>query len=449
MANPYPILAMQPAQPAVGWSQPHLPHGLPTTRLARPGGWLRFEIGWLQPDQAVKNLETVVSLLQAGTGTLEECGRLISQCLLEVNGAWAGGDRGQPPPVELTRFVRIRLRQVDELVSQCRFHGRGLLDGQSGVAGLGAGVVFIRGGPNTSSSPLEGFEVRILGFPSRASITGGETVHEDWLRAEREIFLAEGENYIRYIPQDGETVEHFLARLQNTVVRAGLDLEVGLTRQRRLIVRHNQYGSQFKFKGSSRVTPLLSKRPGKVEWSRRGRDIHGTLDGESAFGIGRMLVGYLDNTRTSELAVLWRGGPLEDGRNGRIHVAQNGLLFQDGDNSERPLVRLTLPALQTWNLGRWVETRSGYHSLADARMETWPEVQDTLNVLFAVSCELDDWRERMQGWVKRYQNQALTYLRRHPGGDDRPLLSQQRANEAEEMAKVLRHAIQAGPDGIA
>ncbi len=445
MANPYPIIATPAAEPAVGWAKPHLPQGPPPVRLSRPSGWLRFEMGWLQPDQAVKNLETVVSLLQAGSGTLEECSRLISQCLMEVNASWAAGNRNAPPPPELMQFVHLRLRQADESVRQCRFHGRGLLDGQSGVAGLGAGVVFIRGGPNTINSPPEGFEVRILGFPSRASIMGGVTVHEDWLRAEREIFLAEGENHIRYIPEHGESVDNFLARLQDAIVRAGLDLEIGLTRQRRLIVRHNQYGSQFKFKGSSRATPLLSKRPGKVEWSRRGRDIHGTLDGESAFGIGRMLVGYLDNTRTSELAVLWRGGPLEDGRNARMHVAQNGLLFQDSENSDRPLVRLTLPALQTWNLGRWVETRSGFHSLAGVRLGAWPEVQDTLNVLFAVSCELDDWRERMQSWVKRYQNQALTYLRRRASGDDRPLLSPQRACEAEEMAKMLRQAIQAGP----
>src|SRR5690349_15555924 len=198
MANPYPLIVTPPAAEAVGWSEPYIPHGPPSARLARPGGWLRFEIGWLQPDQAVKNLETVVSLLQSGGHTLEECSRLISQCLMEVNGAWAGGDRTRPPPGTLAAFVRARLRQVDELVRQSRFHGRGLLDGQSGVAGLGMGVVFIRGGPNTASSPAEGFEVRILGFPSRASITGGVTLHEDWLRAEREIFLAEGENYIRY-----------------------------------------------------------------------------------------------------------------------------------------------------------------------------------------------------------------------------------------------------------
>jgi hypothetical protein len=415
--------------------------------MPRPGGWLRFDFGWLQPDQAVKNLETVVSLLQTSGQCIEECSRLVSQCLMQVNAAWAGGDRSRPPPAELARFVHARLRQIDELVRQCRFHGRGLLDGQSGVAGLGVGVVFIRGGPNTASSPPEGFEVRILGFPTRAAITGGVTLHEDWLRAEREIFLAEGENFIRYVPQQEESVDGFLDRLQEAVVRAGLDLEVGLTRQRRLIVRHNQYGSQFKFKGCSRATPLLSKRPGKVEWSRRGRDIHGTLDGESAFGIGRMLVGYLDNMRTSELAVLWRGGPLEDGRVGRVHVAQNGVLFQESENSERPLVRLTLPALQTWNLGRWVETRSGFQSLADARMECWPEVQDTLNMLFAVSCELDDWKEKVHGWVKRYQNQALSYLRRRFGCEVSPLLSPQRASEAEHMARTLREALQAGAGG--
>jgi hypothetical protein len=445
MVNPYPILAIPPDDPAAGWNRERPPRGAPLERLARPGGWLRFDTGLLQPVQAIKNLETVVSLLQTGADAVEDVAGLVSQCLLAVNKAWAGGDRRQPPPAELAEFLRSRLRQIDERVGQCRFHGRGLLDGQSGVTGLGMGVVFVRGGPNTKASPPEGFEARVLGFPSRAVIVGGVTVDESWLRAEQEIFLAEGDNYLRTAPRPDETVAEFLARLQEAVVATGLDLEVALTRQRRLAVRHNQYGSQFKFKGSSRSTPLLSKRPGKVEWSRRGRDIQGTLDGEPAFGIGRMLVGYLDNARTSELAVLWRSGGLDNGRGARVHVAQNGLLFQESDAHDRPLVRLTLPALHTWNLGRWVETRSGFASLADVRVDAWPATQDTLNVLFAVSCELDDWKERMGGWEKRFQNQALAYLRRRTGGGETPLLSEQRSREAEDMARLLREAMRSRP----
>jgi hypothetical protein len=290
--------------------------------------------------------------------------------------------------------------------------------------------------------------VRIQAQPTRAAIVGGVMVHEDWLAAETEIFLAEGENHIRYRPQPGNAVPETLARLQEHLHLAGLDLEVGLTRQKRLIVRHNQYGSQFKFKGSSQKTPLLSKRPGKPEWSRRGRDVQGTLDGESAFGIGRMLVGYLDNTRTSELAVLWRGGASEDGRTAWVHVAQNGIAFQEGQESGRPPVRLTLPALQTRNLGRWLECRSGFRSLADLRLEAWPQVQDALNMLFAVSCELDDWRDRIREWIVRFQNQALTCLRRGISADGPPRMSNGQARQAEEMARTLRDLIRSGPGAV-
>ena len=444
-----PSHQVRPVPSGPGWLQVPAPPEAWVARVPRPAGWLKFDAGWLQPEQAIRNLETSVSLLQTAALAVEEIDGLIDRLLTQVNLAWREGDRAQPPPRVLGDDLKHALHQVDEIVRRCRFHGRGLIDGQSGVAGLGQGVAFIRGGPNTATSPPEGFEVRILGFPSRAALTGGVTLHEDWLRAESEIFLAEGDQFVRCPTRPEDGVAGFLARLQEAVLAAGLDLEVGLTPQRRLIVRHNQYGSHFKFKGSSRKTPLLSKRPGKIEWSRQGKDIHGTLDGESAFGIGRMLVGYLDNKRTSELAVLWRGGALDNGQGARIHVVQNGIVFQDRQDMRQPRVRLTLPTLASQHLGAWLETRSGFESLAEARLTNWPQVQDTLNLLFAVSCELEDWRERLDGWTRRYQNQALRFLRQNGPGEPVAQGGDRQALEAEDMARLLRRWIETGPPGSA
>jgi hypothetical protein len=444
MSPPIPAYQAKPERAGPGWSQVLAP---PETvaRMPKPAGWLKFDAGWLQPEQAIRNLETTVSLLQTAGHTVQDIDALIGRMLLQVNLAWREGDRSRPPPGVLGEELSHGLAQVDEWVRRCRFHGRGLLDGQSGVAGLGQGVVFVRGGPNTATSPPEGYVVRVVGFPARAALTGGVTLHEDWLRAEQEVFLAEGDHYVRCAPRTGEGVTEFLARLQDDVLAAGLDLEIGLTRQQRLLVRHNQYGSHFKFKGSSRKTPILSKRPGKLEWSRPGKDIQGTLDGESAFGIGRMLVGYLDNTRTSELAVLWRGGSLEGEAEGRVHVVQNGIVFQERQDMRQPLVRLTLPSLYGHQLGTWLETRSGFASLGHVKLHSWPQVQDALNLLFAVSCELEDWRERLDGWIQRYQNQALRFLRQNGPSDGEGLLAPGQDVKAEDMARLLRQCIEQGP----
>ncbi len=445
MSASIPARQARPEWAGPGWTHATAPPDSLAARIPKPGGWLKFDLGWLQPEQAIRNLETSVSLLQTASHTAQEIDALVNRLLLQVNLAWRDGDRSYPPPAALGEELKHVLHQIDDLVRRCRFHGRGLLDGQSGVAGLGRGVTFIRGGPNTATAPPEGFEVRILAFPSRASITGGVTLHEDWLRAEQEVFLAEGDHYIRCASKPGEAVPEFLARMQDSVLLAGLDLEIGMTRQRRLVVRHNQYGSHFKFKGSSRKTPILSKRPGKIEWSRPGRDVQGTVDGESAFGIGRMLVGYLDNSRTSELAVLLRGVALKDGQTARVHVVQNGIVFQDRQDMHQPLVRLTLPSLYTHHLGAWLETRSGFCSLADVQLGGWPQVQDTLNLLFAVSCELEDWTERMDGWIKRYQNQALRFLRQNGQGEGVPGSDEGQALRAEDMARLLRQWIENGP----
>jgi hypothetical protein len=412
------------------------------SRRPRPGGWLQFESGWLSTEQALKNLETIVSLLQRALEGLNGMDTLLEDAIAAVNDAWSKGDRAQPPAASLGETVWTRLTQMDEIVRQCRFHGRGLLDGESGVVGIGVGLDFIRGGANTRSSPAEGYPVTIEVLPSRAYLLGGVALEEDWVRAEEEIFLAEGEHFVRYRIGPRETVASLLAGLREQARSAGLDVQVGLTAQRRLIVRHNQYGSQYKFKGCSFRTPLLSKRPGKVEWSRKGRDIQGALGGEPAFGIGRMLVGYLDNEHTSELGVVWHGGRLEEGRGARCFVMQNGLCFQDGVGVDNAPVCLALPVMHTRALGRWMETSSGYRSVSDVRFESWQELRDALHLMLAVAFDLEDWRERVQGWIKRYQNQALACLRKSsplrqlPAADERVTAAQ-----AERMALQLRELI--------
>lgn len=406
-----------------------------------PAGWLRFETGCLSVDQVLRNLETAVSLLQTIEGGLAGIGTLMSEVIGTIHGGWRDGDRAGPVPPDYGNFLARRLEQLDEMARACKFHGRGLIDGRSGVVGMGAGVDFVRGGPRTLSSPPEGYEVRIQAFPSRAAITGGVTVHEDWLRSEQEVFLAEGERFLRFDTAKSHSVPEFIRRLQRAVRVAGLDLEVGLTRQRRLIVRHNQYGSHVKFKGFSRLTPLLSKRPGRMEWSRKGRDIQGTLHGQPAFGVGRMLVGFQDNPDTSELAVIWRGARIEEGHWPRCFVAQNGIGFQNGTEPEGKQGMICLPSFYPSALGNWLDTRSEYRSLADCGADTWQKLADSLQLFFAVSCEVDEWREQVREWTKEYQNLALEYLRREVPAQPAPAKTGTALRQVEDMAQAMRRII--------
>lgn len=414
------------------------PDGMP--RLPRPAGWLSFETGTLTTEATLRNLETMISLLQTAAEALGRIDEALLEAMEILQWAWRNSDHQEPPSPELGRLLERRLHTMDEAVRLCRFHGRGLLNGESGVVGWGKDVIFVRGGPHTEDSPPEGYPVRITAPPSRPHMIGGVSLHESWLHAESEIFLAEGERFLRFECTADLTVRAFLTELQRAVRGAGLDLEVGVTRNRRLIVRHSQYGSQFKFKGCSRKTPLLTRRPGRLEWSRRGRDIKGTLAGEPAFGIGRLLIGYLDNPRTSELSVLWPGPTAQEAGDPRVFVKQNGLAFQDREQDE-PDARICLPVLYTHQIGRWLETGSAYQALRDVRCGTWDEVSDTLHMVYAVASEIEDWRERTARWIKRYQNRALVYLRRGvplPGIPAEPGFV---SPETEAMAQALRRMV--------
>jgi len=429
-----------------GWPKTGAPGGRGAAegdgRSARPGGWLRFAHGCLSQEQMLRNLELIVSVLQTAAAGLEEIDVVLQELTVTLSGQWSQRHHEPAPPPGLLEYLARRLQAIDEIVRMNRFHGRGLLDGQSGVTGSGRGLVFVRGGPNTQPSPPEGYEVRISELPTRAAIVGGVPVSDDWIWAEREIFLAEGDRYVRCSPVRNEPLNDFLGRLQEQVRSTGLDLEVGLTQHRRLMVRHTQYGSQFRFKGSSLTTPLLSKRPGKLEWSRKGRDIQGTIAGEPAFGIGRMLVGFLDNERTSELALSWGAGPPagEDGY--RCVVVQNGIEFQDGDQPDSERLRFSIPPFLTSQLGRWVDTRSGFGALSEVRVESWLQVLDGLYLLMAVQGEVIEWKDRLRSWIERYQNRALVSLRRAALPVPARPAEGERLSQAERMANLLREAVQ-------
>lgn len=410
-------------------------------RMPKPAGWLHFEKGSLTADQVLHNLETAVSLLQTIEGGLTGLAGAMGETITTLHNTWKSGDRNNPPEAGCALYLESRLRQMDELARACRFHGRGLIDGQSGVVGLGSGVEFVRGGPQTVNSPANGYTVSILSPPSRAAITGGVAVHEDWLRTEQEIFLADGDRFVRHNPAGDADIAEFLRRLQQKVRRAGLDLEVGLTRQRRLLVRHNQYGSHYKFKGLSRNTPLLCKRPGRMEWSRKGQDIQGTLHGEPAFGVGRMLVGLQDNANTSDLAVLWRGGRLEEGREPRVFVVQNAIRFQNSTEAGLAPESICLPSMYMAAQGKWLDTRSGYRALADARADTWQELADALQVLFAVSCEIDEWREQVREWIKSNQDLALEYLRKEMPAEPSPGDTPEDGADLHEMLRAMQQLL--------
>ncbi|MDH4225545.1 MAG: hypothetical protein OEW12_07860 [Deltaproteobacteria bacterium] len=397
---------------ALGWREEIPQGGDSPGGLVRPSGWLQFKTGAATGEQTLRNLETAVSLLQTASDGLLEIDKAVTAAIGVSQRHWLEGDRKLPPAPELKEDLARFAAQVDGVVRSCRFQGRGLLNGQSGLVGEGRGVEFIRGGPDTVSSPPEGYQVTIQSLPTRGFLMGAVPLDQDWIRAETEIFLAEGERFVRYRPEPDVSVEGFITGLRTALHTSGLNMEVGTTRQNRLLIRHAQYGSQPRFKGSSRMTPLLSKRPGRLEWNRRGRDVQGTIGGETAFGIGRVLMGYLDNKATAELAVAWKGGATQPTENLTCRVAQNAIAFHDGEDGGRAVARLALPSFHSSLLGRWVDTLTGYRCLADIRASTWDELLDTLYMLYSISGELEEWKERAAIWIERYQNRALAVLRR-------------------------------------
>jgi hypothetical protein len=123
-------------------------------------------------------------------------------------------------------------------------------------------------------------------------------------------------------------------------------------------------------------------------------------------------------------------------------AVQNGIEFQDGDQPDAERLRFSIPSFQTAQLGRWVDTRSGFGALADVRAESWLQVLDGLYLLLAVQGEVIEWKDRVRSWIERYQNRALVSLRRGMPVPAVPRPGEtERVSQAERMANLLREAV--------
>ncbi len=420
-------------------------HASQTERMPQPGGWLHFDSGWLDTKQILRNLETSVSILQQTQRGILHIQRKIAFGLDFLNTHWEMRSMHSKPLPALDQCMQSIAQQIDDTVRNCKFHGRGLLNGQSSVVGWGNGVGFLRGGPNTKSSPAQGFSVNISIYPTRSVLMGHAPLHPAFMNEEQELILTESDQEIRVLLHKNESPTAFVLRLQTEIWRAGLNLEAQISPSGRLVLQHNHYGSQHIFRGLSRRTSILSQQPGHLEICLKGKDIQGELDGEHAFGVGRMLVGLLDNQRTAELAVCWTGErSLEENKQANCHVVQNSIFVQEAADPHTAIPAITLPWCQPGKLGNWVDSSSGFLSLDHAACHSWFQVKDTIHMLHSVAYELEDWLEKIQGTMKRKQDAAMAKLKYASSVKAQPTATRSLDvfhQKAAQMAWVLQQAM--------
>ena len=317
-------------------------------------------------------------------------------------------DRGFTPP-----WLGELIQRMEGAAMQCHFGDLRLLDGSLGVSGASAGdgLSFVSATEKTRSSPPNGYEVRLTREPVRATVLGEKPLNEQVLRPGLTLAIIEDGRTASYACVQGDTPTKVVKALARECRRKQLEVTIGRTTDGRILVQHRRFGSRYKFLVESSEPGLLSTAEGGSHLVSNGRDIIGRLNGEPAHGEGQTLTGLEENPTTSGLCVRYTGLPYTgytarlprkqklgmetDLFVGRIIVAQQALSFPLGENAGKHF-KLRLDSLRPKDLGKGVETASGFVSLANISVHTPYQAKDALKVARAARDEVIDTLTRLR-----------------------------------------------------
>ncbi|MDH4122105.1 MAG: flagellin [Deltaproteobacteria bacterium] len=285
---------------------------------------MRGQIGSIE--QAIKNSEASVSMIQTTEASLVEVNNLlISMRQLTIHAANEGANDSKMLAADQME-IENAIETIDRIARTSQFGTRVLLDGSNGANGVavGDGLEFMEATPETKPSPAEGYAVNVTQPATQASKTGQRPIQLDDLLGAFQLVIAEGGRVAKYdldSPTDGKSVRNLVEQLkamppetresnpvmrdvrrviaqilQNKVNDAMLKVSVRINpTTQALEVTHNEYGSEAGFSVSSTSAGVLASSSDKIETSQPGKDIQGTIDGKVARGQGFELTGAKDS----------------------------------------------------------------------------------------------------------------------------------------------------------
>lgn len=289
-------------------------------------------------NQAIRNSETSISMVQTAEATLGEFNNLlISVRQRAIHAANEGANDVRMLAADQAE-VENALGTMDRIARTSRFGTRTLFDGSNGANGMavGEGLDFISATPETRASPVEGYVVNITSPATKAEKRGLRPLQLSDFMPEVpgemppkfEITLSEGGKNITFTtaaPDDRKVIseivksveeqpdlvtpekaerqiqEYIAQRIQRMADQAGLKLEVFLDvaedgaldlgdEPKVLVVRHREYGSRPKFSVAGTVPQVLNTEAEMIEPAMPGRDVEGMIDDQIGLGRGEFLV---------------------------------------------------------------------------------------------------------------------------------------------------------------
>jgi len=369
-------------------------------------------------NQAVDNSETAIGMVQTTEAALVEVSNLlVGTRQLAIHAANEGAnDRNMLEADQLE--LRNAVETIDRITKNAQFGVRKLLDGSTAAngVGIGIGLEFVSASPETKSSPISGYEVRVSRLGTQARKKGAMTLTQDMIDKGEEITIVEGGKTVSFTSTKGDSVSQAIGKLNNEIKQIGLELDLEMDKDGVLSLRHKQFGSKHTFAVSSSTAGVMSPESRKMQEAERGQDIAGSIGGEVASGDGLMLTGA-QGTKVQGLKVRYTGNVLtaaDAGENaeiaGRVAVYQNSPIFQIGGNVGQT-VAVSLVNTNAAVLGRGVTNESGFRNLRDVDLRTAVGAVDTQRIVDKAINEVNSTRAELGAFQRNSLESNLRQLR--------------------------------------
>ncbi len=359
--------------------------------------------------QAIENSETAVSMIQTTDANMAEVGTLLTRMRqLAIHAANEGPNNPKTLAADQAEIDNI-VESIGGVADKAQFGEVKLLDGSMETTGttVGENLDFIRASEQTADSRENGFEVRVLEEGTKTHVAGKTALTRE-LIDQGEIFtVIESGKKAVYQTNSEDTMDTVLSNLQSAMNTQGIQIDARIGDSGTLQLAHRLYGSETRFQVSSSTAGVLSDKAGSIQVATQGKDIRGTINGETAIGKGQVLTGVDGSKCVDGLKVRYYGNgkseflpelcevhdlkaegeeqpaepkaeiPPEGKKIGRVYVTQNSKKFQVGGNRNQA-VGISIKSVNPDKLGASVINESGFDRLSDVDVTSFQGAQDTL-----------------------------------------------------------------------
>ena len=392
--------------------------------------------------QAIDNSETAISTIQTAEANVADVNFLLGNIRQLILYALNEGANDEANLMTTQKEIKNLLGSIDHIANSVRFGELKLLDGTYGIFGKATGenLKFIAAGPKTTDSHETGFDVRITKLATKTGSMGTTALTQDIVDAGETLVVVENGKRAEYTAKADDTVKSMLRNFRTEINRKKINVDVDIDEQGRLTAYHKLYGSKPDFQVFSDTSGVLGTVGGELESAKRGEDIRGTINGESAIGDGQYLTGIKGakavdgltvhyTSSESDLEQLYQASGHADGENaadnpgdisrnlygdgisvGRVYVTQKSIHFHIGNNDRMSAV-ISLDGVQPNRLGVGIANVSGYESLEDIDVRTYQGALDALTLADASIERLLDLRGDLGAFQKNSLESNLSNLR--------------------------------------